>query len=278
MMKKIKALAIFNALSLIAHITMAYFIQHKLVNQKDVGDVFSQHETLFTPADITFGVWGIIYTALGILCLYHIVIAYKHDKWHPSNADLERMGLFFIIANLASAAWLVAWTQERLLVSLILVFLQLICLAGIHIRLRMYDRSRPAGSKTCTQFPISIYLGWITMTVIANAAAYLVAIGWDGWELTPPQWTLIMISVSVAISLIMIYFRHNIYFGFVVAWTLYGIILNVSDANTNANDNVKNTAWMGLGLIVLSCLIQVFSNSRYRKPREIFPSAPAPLK
>lgn len=277
-MKRIKVLAIFNALSLIVHLGTAYFIQSKQLNQKDVGEVLSKYETLFTPAPVTFGVWGIIYTALGILCLYHIVIAYKHDKWHPTNTDLERMGLFFIVTNLANAAWLVAWTQERLLVSLALVLLQLVGLIAIHIRLHLYDRSRPAGSKTCTQFPLSIYLAWISMIAIINTAAWLFAIGWEGWGLTAPQWTLILVSFAVGLALLMIYFRHNIYFGFVVTWTLYGIILNLRDLNSNAYDHVINTAWMGLGLTVLSCLIQIFSNNRYKKPREIFPSAHAPLK
>ncbi len=277
-MKKIKALAIFNALSLIGHILTAYFVQNKMVAPLNVGEVSARYESLFTPAGITFGIWGIIYTALGILCLYHIVIAYKHDKNHPSNTDLERMGLYFMITNIASAGWLVAWVSERLLISVGLIAIQLFCLIAIHIRLGIYSRIRHAASKTCTQFPLSIYLGWISIAVIANMAAYLTAIGWNGMGLTQMQWTIIMISIAVALALIMIFVRHNIYFGFVIAWGLYGILLKLKAKDDNAFDYVINTAWLGFGLILISCLFQIFRNSRFKQPRKIFPSASAPLK
>ena len=90
-MKKIKALAIFNAISLLVQLSVAYFAQAKMISPRDVGEVSAKYESLFTPAGMTFGIWGIIYTTLLLLCLYHIVIAYKHDKPHPANTDLLRV-------------------------------------------------------------------------------------------------------------------------------------------------------------------------------------------
>lgn len=59
-----------------------------MINSSAVGEVSSRYETLFTPASITFAIWGVIYTSLAILYLYHVILAFKHDKDHPANIDL----------------------------------------------------------------------------------------------------------------------------------------------------------------------------------------------
>ncbi|HEV7783036.1 MAG TPA: hypothetical protein VGO58_17290 [Chitinophagaceae bacterium] len=279
-MRKVKALAIFNALSLIVQLTMVYLTGAKMVNQKNVGEVSAEYETLFTPAGISFSIWGIIYITLGLLCLYHIVIAYKHDKQHPANTELLQMNGLFILVNLASAAWLVAWTQERLLVSLLLIFFQLVCLAVIHRRLNIYDPLKPPELKTATHFPLSVYLGWITIAAIANTASYLTAIGWDedGFGLSPVQWTIIMISVAIIISVVMIFLHRNIYFALTVAWGLYGIILKRQAAGSDNDAAVVLSGWTGIAIIVVSSVIQLARNIHHRRKPAIFPTAATPLK
>lgn len=271
-MKKIKALAIFNALSLLVHILVAYLIQSKMINQQDVGEISAQYESLFTPTGMTFGIWAVIYTTLSLLCLYHIVIAYKHDKPHPANAELLRINGLFILVNLASAAWLMAWVNEYLLISVGLIFLQLLGLIIIHHRLNMYDPLKPSGLKIATQFPLSIYLGWISVAAIANTSSYLSAAQWDGFGLPALQWIIIMISVTVLLATFMILVRRNIHFGLVIAWALYGIIIKRQEINADLYQPVIITAWVGIGIVLLSSVIQLIRNMSYKKPREIFPS------
>lgn len=279
-MRKVKALAIFNALSLIAHLVVVSLVSTKTINQKDVSEVSAQYESSFTPAGITFSIWGIIYITLGILCLYHTVIAYKHDRQHPANTELLQMNGLFILVNLASAAWLVAWTQERLLIALALILLQLFCLIVIHRRLGIYDPSKPSELKIATHFPLSIYLGWLSLATIANAASYLVAIGWDedGFGLSTLQWTIIMIGLAALLSMIMIFARRNIYFALAMAWGLYGLIVKQEAVGSENNSQVIICAWTAIGLIVLLSVIQVVRNTHPRKRPEIFPSSVRPVK
>jgi hypothetical protein len=278
MMKKIKALAIFNAVSLLIHISIAYFTQAKMISSQDVGEVSAKYESLFTPAGMTFGIWVIIYTTLGLLCLYHIIIAYKHDKPHPANTDLLRMNGWFIFVNLASAAWLIAWVHEELAVSVVLIFAQLLGLAIIHQRLRLYDPLKPAGLKLATQFPLSIYLGWISIAAIANSSSYLSSIQWDGFGISASKWVIIMMSGAVLLSALMIFARKNIHFGLVVAWGLYGIILKRQAINAELYEPVIITAWAAIGLIFLFSVVQLIRNIGYKKPRELFPSPVTPVK
>ena len=40
------------------HVTLSYFTQFKLINEQDVGQVSDTYESIFTPAGITFAIWG----------------------------------------------------------------------------------------------------------------------------------------------------------------------------------------------------------------------------
>ncbi|MEO7983095.1 MAG: hypothetical protein ABI688_03330 [Bacteroidota bacterium] len=277
-MKKIKALAIFNAVSLLIHISIAYFIQAKMISNQDVGEVSAKYESLFTPAGITFGIWGIIYITLCVLCLYHIIIAYKHDKPHPANTDLLRINGWFILVNLASAAWLIAWVHEELALSVVLIFVQLLGLAIIHQRLHLYDPLKPASLKLATQFPISIYLGWISIAAIANTSSYLSSIKWDGFGISASKWAIILISASLFLSALMIFVRKNIHFGLVIAWGLYGIIVKRQATDTELYEPVIITAWTAMGLILLFSVVQLIRNISYKRPRDLFPAPVTPIK
>jgi hypothetical protein len=277
-MNRIKSLAIFNTLFFLVHVTLSYMTQFKLINSSDVGEISDRYASLFTPAGITFAIWGVIYTALGVLCLYHIIMAFKHDKDHPANNDLLRMGGWFIFNNIVTAAWLITWTNNQVLLSLLLIVLQLLSLIIIHLRLYIADRSREASSIVCTQWPLSLYLGWISIATIANAATYLVSINWNGAGISAAKWTVIMIAVAVFITLVMIFVRKNVTFGLVVIWALYGIIRKHQDSSPELYQLLIMTAWAGMIIVALACLIQFVLNIRYRRPGPHFPEAKYSLK
>jgi hypothetical protein len=277
-MKKIKALAIFNALSLMVHLAITYFVMTKSINQFTVSEVSARNETLVTPAGFVFSIWGIIYIMSGLFCLYHIITAYKHDKTHPANNRLLKINGLFIILNLASAAWLIAWTNERLLAALALIGLQLVCLLSINLRLKIYEPLRSAEFKLVTQVTFSIYFGWISVAFIANTASWLTAIGWDGWGLTPIHWTLIMISILIVLSLLMLFVRRNIYFALVVAWALFGIVQKRNAVDLNNEEPIITAGLAGIGLLLICSVIQLIRNLGRKKRPKLFPSATTPLK
>ncbi|MET0466321.1 MAG: hypothetical protein ABW007_24395 [Chitinophagaceae bacterium] len=277
-MNRIKSLAIFNTLFFLAHVCISYMTQFKLINVSDVGEVSDRYESLFTPAGITFAIWGVIYTALGVFCLYHIIMAFKHDRNHPANIDLANMGGWFIFNNVATAAWLFTWTNNQIALSLLLIVLQLGSLIAIHIKLNILDRKRESGSIVCTQWPLSIYLGWISIATIANASIYLVAVNWDGMGINAIRWTVIMIAIAVGITLMMVFVRKNVSFGLVVIWALYGIVLKHRDASPDLYQLLIMTAWTGIIVVGIACIIQFILNLKYHRPGPHFPEAKYSLK
>ena len=263
-MKSTRAFAILNVISFLIHLAISYMVQMKMINSKDVGEISNAYTSLFTPAGFTFGIWGIIYTCLGIFCVYHIVMAYKRNLDNDANKDLLSIGPLFIIINIATAGWLVAWTAEQLLLSVFLMLVQLISLLVIHERLHIHNRLRNPSSKLATEFPMSIYFGWISLATIANISSYLVSIGWNGLGISDITWTLIMISISIALGLVLLFTRRNIAFGLVLIWGLYGILTKLSNYQDNKYEVPINLAWAGIALLGIACLVQVIRS--FRRP------------
>lgn len=261
-MKRIKLLSVSNLLALIVHITLAYTTQLKIINGKDVGQVSDQYNSLFTPAGVTFAIWGIIYMALLIFCIYHIFSAYRYSAAVTENKQVQKIGGWFILNNLSAAAWLIAWVNEMIGLSLALIFFQLLTLIVIHLRTGIYNPRQSWRSLLFSQLPLSIYFAWITIASIANTSVYLVSIGWSGWGMSATGWTVTMICVAVVLSTIVIIRRHNAFFGLVIVWALYGIILKRIETDPVTYDIVIKTAWCGIGIVGLIALLQFIRNAK----------------
>ena len=279
-MKKTQLLAFFNLLALAIHIAVAYMTQFRVINEKNAGQVSDRYNSLFTPADVTFGIWGVIYTGLLFFCIYHLLMASRHAKSHHANICVQRIGPWFILNNFGATAWLLIWTNEMIALSVWLIFFQLVTIIIIHLRTGIHDPHSPVDFKIFTQFPLSIYFGWLTIAAIANTSIYLVASGWSGFGLnySPLEWTRIVIGASVFLTLAVVFSRRNVIFGLVIIWALYGIILKRKSINADLYADLIKTAWIGIGIITVSCIIQFILNISAKKKLPIFPEAVSSAK
>ena len=203
-------------------------------------------------------------------------MSYRHNINHPANVDVSHIGIWFILNNLGAAAWLLAWTNEMIAASLGLIIFQLIALIVINLRIDIHNPLRTIASKIFTQFPMSIYFGWLTIATIANTSIYLMASGWDGFGYTPIYWTRIMIGIAVFLTALVVFIRRNVFYGFVIIWALYGIILKRQSEDVYVYASVIKTAWIGLGIVGLICLIQFVKNIGTKKNPSVFPKAISP--
>ena len=259
-MKRIRILAICNALFFLLHLVPAQLTQLKLLSGQTIGDVSDKYFTLFTPAGITFAIWGVIYLALAAFCVYHLVKAFKEDASHEANRAISRMGYLFIINSLATGLWTIAWVHEWLLVSVGLMLIQLVTLILIQLTVGIYNPKRSAASRWFTQFPLSIYFGWICIATVANISATLVGYSWHGFGLPPEFWTMLMIAVAAAITVFVVLTRRNAFVGVVTIWAFYGIILKHQALSLASSQDIITTAWLCLALVVLAVLFIVYRN------------------
>ena len=143
-MKNVKTLAVLNFLFFLVHLILSQLTQLRLFNDQTIGEVSDKYPTLFTPAGITFSIWGVIYISLFIFCIYHLVKAYKETAEHEANVDLQRLGFLFMANNLATGLWTIAWVNEHLILSAVLMLIQLTTLLVMHLRLGIFDAGRSA--------------------------------------------------------------------------------------------------------------------------------------
>lgn len=259
---KIKILAISNAAALTFHIILSYLTQQKKLSSTDVGDVSAKYDTLFAPAGLTFAIWGLIYISLSAFCIYHLLKAFNSRQTEQANTDTTAIGWLFIINNIATGLWLIAWVNEELFYSIILILIQLITLVLISVRVHISNPHRSLSTKIFTQFPLSIYLGWICIATIANLSAYLTSQNWGGFGIAYSYWVLIMIGAATLISLFMILVRRNFFFGLVVLWALYGIVLKRQQLNEVRYEYIINAAWAAFIVVLIAVLINLFKKQR----------------
>ncbi|HSC36411.1 MAG TPA: hypothetical protein VLD19_01020 [Chitinophagaceae bacterium] len=277
-MKKIRGIAVINAVAFLLQLTVTYLVQSRLINTFTVGQVSDKYTSLFTPAGVTFAIWGLIYLALGVFCVYHLIMAWTKPATDPANKDLLQIDGWFVVSNLAAALWLLAWVNEDISLSVILIFVQLLSLLTIHFRIGMYDLHRSAASRFFTQLPLSIYFGWMTVATIANTSGYLNSTDWDGWGLDPVDWTNIMIGVTVFIAVLVIAIRRNVFFGLAIIWGLYGIILKRMEVDKVLYYHILRTAWIGISVLGLVAVLRIIRNRIVLKQGDTFPVASQPLK
>jgi hypothetical protein len=261
-MLSIRKLAVINASGLLLHICVAYATQFRLINMKDIGEVSDEYPSLFTPASSTFAIWGVIYILLIAFAAYHLFHAWKHPPDHDANRDLKKIGYQFAINNICAALWLIFWVHDQLLYSVLLILVLLVTLIILHQRLRMHNHSRSFANKTFTQLPLSVYLGWITVATIADISSWLTAIRWNGWNVSPINWALTMIAVTVLLTVGVINRKKNVAFGLVVIWGLYGIMQMRIAVD---KEDYQPIIWLiqgGIVIIAGACLFGLIRNLR----------------
>ncbi|WP_395626472.1 hypothetical protein [Daejeonella sp.] len=253
---KTKILALLNLLAFAFHLTFTSLVQMGKLSKMDMAQTSAKYDTVFAPAGITFSIWGIIYLALISFSLYHLYAAFYKAKNEPSNLITNSLGVLFIINNLATALWLLAWLNEELLISVILMLIQLTALILIHIRLNRLNIISTFSFQFFTNIPLSIYFGWISIATIANISAYLKSINWTG-GISESLWAIILIAIASLITLFMVIIRKNIPFGLVVLWALYGIVLKRQQVNAIEFESVIQASFMAFIIIFIGLIIRL---------------------
>ncbi|MGZ8523934.1 MAG: hypothetical protein ACXWV1_05865 [Chitinophagaceae bacterium] len=257
-MKKVKIFALFNALSLFAQAGLFYVVHFQLVDQFQAVEIANVYNSFLTPIPgMSFIIWGVLYTGLLIFCLYHLVMVFSRPGNYTANQDTARVNIFFISNNLAAMGWMMAIIKNELLISLILLGVQLTVLIIIHHRLNIYRRYRRAKSNICTQIPLSIYFGWLTIMALAGISVYL--------ELSSALWSIILIGILVFISLLVVFIRHNIFYSLMIITGLFGIIFK-TESMVTYDYNIILAAWIGIGILCVGSFIKLVIDFLLREP------------
>ena len=101
------------------------------LNGRRTGDISDAYPSLFTPAGVTFSIWGVIYLLLGAHVLYQLGLFRDRPDTAGDTALLNRVGLLFSLSSMINTAWIFAWHYDLIPLSAILLVAILTCLALI---------------------------------------------------------------------------------------------------------------------------------------------------
>jgi len=166
------------------------------INGQTTGEISNRLPVLFTPAGYVFSIWGVIYILLAVWIGY---IAYRHVK--GTTPSWKRTGLF-IASCLFNCAWILTWHYEYFLWTLVMMIGLVAVLAFLY---SSYPRK---GSDWRERGPLSVYLGWVCVALVANISYVLTYLEWDGFGLSDQLWTVGVLTFATALAL---HFRYHYY-------------------------------------------------------------------
>jgi len=216
-------------LTYLAMITMNVLANALPLNGRRTGDVSDAYPSLFTPAGVTFSIWGVIYLLLGAHVLYQLGLFRDGPDTTEQTVLLNRVGVLFAVSSLANTAWVFAWHYDYIPLSVVLIVMILVCLALIANTLR---RAHLTGRRRWfLGVPFSVYFGWTTVAVIANITVLLVSLKWDGFGLSDSTWAVIIVLVAMAIGTVTMVRNRDVAYGLVLIWAYIGIVIRQISAH-----------------------------------------------
>jgi hypothetical protein len=246
--------AIFNTIGYIMVIAVNTMASIKMVNGKGPADISDKYDSLFTPAGITFSIWGLIYLTLLGFIIYQLWLAFSGKDQPQLEQFMERLRGWWLISCLANTCWLFSWHYELLPLSILIMLALLVSLLAININLNIAIQKVPWPEKLFIHLPFSLYLGWITIATVANIAALRVYTGWNGQNI---PWTVFLISICTVASTLLVIKRKNIVVGLVAIWALCGIILKRQQAGGPAATPITIACIMAIIVIIIAALTQL---------------------
>jgi hypothetical protein len=105
----------------------------------------------------------------------------------------------------------------------------LVSLLAVYLNLQIGREKPSTAEKLFVNVPFGVYLGWISVANIANAAVFLYDLGWNGGSLGPTPWTILMIAIALVLGAAMIRLRREVPYPLVLAWAFAGIAVKQSE-------------------------------------------------
>ena len=255
--KKIRALQILNITTFILMVFANFLAVSIPLGGKTTKELSDQYPNLFTPAPITFSIWGIIYLLLFVFCIYQGKSLFNKQLNTSDNVVLK-IDFYFIISCVLNISWIFAWHYQLVFLSVIIMVSLLITLIKLNVRIEKDFENVSRMEKLLVHIPFCIYLAWISIATIANITSLLVDISWNRFGLSEEFWAITMIIVGSLITIFVIIKINNIVYGLVVIWAFIGIIIKRAEvAGMVAYKEIIYTSAICIIIIYLSDVFQL---------------------
>jgi hypothetical protein len=230
----------------VAMLTVNYLANALPIGGVTTGEASSAYANLFTPAGVTFSIWGLIYLLLLGYILYQFGLGQK-EKSLEREKLFATINRYFFITSLANILWIFAWHYGIIWLSVIIMLTLLLFLIKIA---NVINKEHYSLVDTLfIRLPFSVYFGWITVATIANITVFLVSVNWNGFGMVESFWAVIILLVGAGIGILRMLKDKNIFYGTVLVWAYGGIWLK------HTSENGFNGEYPGIIMTAIICIV-----------------------
>ncbi|HMP98452.1 MAG TPA: tryptophan-rich sensory protein [Cyclobacteriaceae bacterium] len=222
------------------------------LNGYNTGQISDMYPSLFTPAGISFSIWGLIYFWLLVWLIFNWISLNNEERFDY----LKSLSPWFWISCILNAAWIVAWHYLYPGFALLIMLSLLFVLTKIFLFLNSSSQIQNSRNDRLINMVFHVYFAWICVATIANTSAWLLSLNFDSYLLSESTWTIIMMLMACALALIMLLKYSTKAYALVVVWALFGIAIRWQHAD-------KIFFYTALGLCVV--IFGVMSGMQKRK-------------
>jgi hypothetical protein len=208
-----------NVVALVSTLVVNGLANALPINGQTTAEISNRLPILFVPANYVFSIWGLIYTLLLGFGIYQALPAQR------DNALVRRIGYWFIISCVANITWILMFHYNQFALSMVAMLVLLGSLITIYRRIRAERGPRTLGERIWVYGAFSVYLGWITVATIANAAYVLFDAQWNGFGIADTVWTVLLLLVAGGLTSYILLTRRDLAYAAVILWALVGIVI-----------------------------------------------------
>ena len=219
------------------------------IGGKTTGQVSQAYSNMFTPAPLTFAIWGVIYLLLLLFVLYQWGI---FDKGKYSDMIRDKIGILFAVSCVLNITWIFLWHFEA-------IFASVICIAALLLSLILIGgRLKQAEGNLSTMLMVNagfdLYFGWIIAATIVNISVWLTKIGWNGWGLPGQFWTAALLIIASVIGSATVLKDKKLFSVLAVIWAFVGILIrHIGSGAISVSVICAGVA----GIIIMLCSIPI---------------------
>lgn len=241
-----KSLSLINILLYMGMVVVNALANILPINGMKTGELSDMYPNLFVPAGMTFSIWGVIYALLLFMVIYQVVAVFgKKERFALS----KNQGYVFALTCILNTAWILTWHYQQVLLSVIVMIGLLLCLISLYNGV-FNAKIQKVPARIAYRVTMNVYLGWISVAIIANMSALLVSWNWNGFGLPENVWTIIVMAVGLIIAVLVTLKNNVVFYPLVFVWAYYGIIVKRA-ADVVVHQDIIITAWISIGLLAL---------------------------
>ncbi|MCC3155629.1 hypothetical protein LJ737_00160 [Hymenobacter sp. 15J16-1T3B] len=196
-------------------IALNYWWNAHPANGQSMGVVSARYPTLLTPAGWAFSIWGLIFLSLAVYAVWQLLPAQRR------NALPDAVAAPLAVASTAAGLWVVCFSYELIAVCTALMLLTLGALIVGYGRARRLVLKGAA--PRLASWPLSLFLGWISVATTVNVTLGLRELGWTTAINVSVLLSVVLLAVVLLLGLALAFRFRDAVYPLVLAWGLLGI-------------------------------------------------------